>query len=299
MTLRAAPLVSVGLPTYRRPEQLDASARSVLDQSVKDLELVISDNASGGRTDEVLAALATDPRVRVLRQDRNRGATANFNAVIAALCGRYRMLLADDDCLSRRYVERCLATLRADPGLVLVAGEARWPPDVRDTVGPRPIDLSQDDACARVRHYLAEVTDNSVFFGLAPATAWERVPPLRNVVGNDWLFVLSFAVQGRVRTLPDVWIERASGGASDGIASLVQALGVPPAQRRAPYLFLARHVAEEIVWRSPAARAELAPWRRAALAMRSVQRPLRIHQENPVFPPSRVAALALRLLGSA
>ena len=79
MTNRS-PRVSIGLPTYNRPELLALVLECFRQQTFADFELVISDNASpdpgGAKLCERYANL--DPRFRYVRQPVNQGAERNF-----------------------------------------------------------------------------------------------------------------------------------------------------------------------------------------------------------------------------
>ena len=77
------PRISVVLPTFNRAPVLGVSARTVLDQSIRDLELIIVDDGSADETETVVAALG-DRRVRYLPLSGNRGQAAARNAGIAA-----------------------------------------------------------------------------------------------------------------------------------------------------------------------------------------------------------------------
>src|SRR5436309_10768157 len=85
-----APLVSIGVPTYERAATLERAVQSALAQTHDRLEVVISDNGSGDRTEELCRELAArDPRVRYLRHERNLGSTANFNHLFEVCSGEY------------------------------------------------------------------------------------------------------------------------------------------------------------------------------------------------------------------
>lgn len=74
-----SPRVSVILPTFRRGDSglLSAAIDSILDQSLRELELLIVDDASTDSTAGIIAeAMLRDPRVSVIRHARNIGLPA-------------------------------------------------------------------------------------------------------------------------------------------------------------------------------------------------------------------------------
>ena len=118
-----SPLVSIGIPTYRRAEKLERAVGSVLGQTYSNLEVVISDNASDDGTEAFCRALCErEGRVRYLRSPVNLGPTANFNILFGELRGDYAMLLSDDDWLDHSYIASCLAVLDRAPATCWSAG---------------------------------------------------------------------------------------------------------------------------------------------------------------------------------
>src|SRR5512147_185345 len=113
-------LVSIGLPVYNGENFLEAAVRSVLSQSLDDLQLVISDNASTDRTAEICRDYAAaDPRVVYLRNETNLGAAPNYNRTFHESTGRYFKWLAHDDQMGPQYLERTVGALEARPEAVL------------------------------------------------------------------------------------------------------------------------------------------------------------------------------------
>lgn len=107
------PLVSVCIPVYNARPFVAAAIRSVLDQTLKDFELVIIDNAStDGTLDEV--SQFNDPRIRVLRNPANIGAEGNWNRCLGEARGKYIKILPADDLLYPRILEKQVAVLE-DP----------------------------------------------------------------------------------------------------------------------------------------------------------------------------------------
>ena len=92
------PLVSVGVPVFNGEAFLEDAIRSVLAQTLDDLELILCDNASNDRTAEICRDYeGRDPRVRYFRNPRNLGAAANYNLAFSHARGRYFKWLAHDD----------------------------------------------------------------------------------------------------------------------------------------------------------------------------------------------------------
>ncbi|HEX2525698.1 MAG TPA: glycosyltransferase, partial [Geminicoccus sp.] len=94
--------------------------QSVQAQTMTDLELVISDNASTDRTGMICQDLAAaDPRIRYFRNERNLGAGANYNIAFAKSRGTYFKWLAHDDRIKPGYLAATVAALDAAPDAVL------------------------------------------------------------------------------------------------------------------------------------------------------------------------------------
>ena len=91
-------MVSVIIPSYNRSGSIERSARSVLNQTYTDLELIIVDDCSADNTREVVDALAKeDARVRYICHEHNQGACAARNTGIDAAVGEYIAFQDSDD----------------------------------------------------------------------------------------------------------------------------------------------------------------------------------------------------------
>ncbi len=89
--------VSVILPTYNCAQFLTEAARSVLRQSLKDLELIIINDGSCDNTDEIIKELEEDKRMIYLRNDRKRGLSFSRNRGVRAASSNFIALLDADD----------------------------------------------------------------------------------------------------------------------------------------------------------------------------------------------------------
>lgn len=115
-----APTVSVGVPVHNGAAYLEQTLEALLDQTFTDFEIVVCDNASTDRTQEIVEAFAArDDRVRAVRNPTNIGLGRNFNRVFQLARGRYFRWAMADDLVERSNLADCVATLEADPGAVL------------------------------------------------------------------------------------------------------------------------------------------------------------------------------------
>jgi glycosyltransferase involved in cell wall biosynthesis len=112
------PLVSVVLPTYQRADVLGRAVRSVLSQTVTDLELLVVDDGSTDGTAELVEQITrTDPRVRYLQQP-NGGAPRARNLGIRHARGPYTAFQDSDDEWEPTFLERLLPFVRSHPGVL-------------------------------------------------------------------------------------------------------------------------------------------------------------------------------------
>lgn len=114
------PLVSIGLPVYNGEKFIAEAISSILAQTFKDFELLISDNASTDSTPEVCRRFAIqDSRIRYERLGRNVGAARNFNLLVDRAHGSLFKWAAHDDLLKPEYLEKCVAALKSQPEALL------------------------------------------------------------------------------------------------------------------------------------------------------------------------------------
>ena len=106
--MSAVPPVAVGLPVYNGEKHIALTLDSILAQTFGDFELIISDNASTDRTEEICRDYAgRDRRIRYIRNPENLGASRNYNKVFEVSSGGplFRWA-AHDDLLAPTCLEK-------------------------------------------------------------------------------------------------------------------------------------------------------------------------------------------------
>jgi len=75
----AKPVVSVIMPAFNREKYIAESIKSALSQSFKDFELIIIDDGSTDKTFQIAKSFEKDPRVRVVKNEKNLGIAKTRN----------------------------------------------------------------------------------------------------------------------------------------------------------------------------------------------------------------------------
>jgi glycosyltransferase involved in cell wall biosynthesis len=115
------PKVSVLIPTYGYARFLPEAIDSVLGQEFRDFELIVSDDASGDGSADIIRGYASrDPRVRAHVQEKNLGMVANWNWCLGQARGQYvKFLFGDDRLESRQALGRMAVALDVNPSATL------------------------------------------------------------------------------------------------------------------------------------------------------------------------------------
>lgn len=200
------PLVSLGLPVYNGANYLAEALESLLLQTYRNWEIILSDNGSTDATEGICRSFAArDARIQYHREPVNRGATWNFNRVVDLAQGPLFRWAAHDDVCAPELLERCVEAMAAHPRAVLChtrtrvigpVGEALCDYDIRlrtdaDRVGPRFHDLiCVDHACFPI-------------FGVIRTDVLKRTRLLGQYSGSDRNLLAELAMHGPFHEVPE------------------------------------------------------------------------------------------------
>lgn len=109
------PTISVLIPVWNGLPFIRETIESVLSQDFTDWELIISDNCSTDGTREFLDSLR-DSRIRVLKQETNRGIFGNLNVLFREATSEFSQILCADDYLLPGGLGRVVETWNTQDG---------------------------------------------------------------------------------------------------------------------------------------------------------------------------------------
>ena len=118
------PLVSVCIPAYNNAGYIKDTIDSILNQTYKNIELIIVDDCSTDNTLAVLHAI-DDNRVKVYENEQNLGMSGNWNKCLSLCEGEYAKLICADDVLAPSALECEVEALIQNPTAVIAESDTK------------------------------------------------------------------------------------------------------------------------------------------------------------------------------
>ena len=215
-----SPKVSIGIPVYNGAKYLELALDSLIHQSFWDLEIIISDNASTDRTEEICRSYQSrDDRIIYHRNDTNIGAAGNYKKVFELARGEYFKWMAHDDRCSPNYIEECVKILDQDPEVVstfprfelIDESDRTYPQAAENTyITPEltiatniPRKFMSANARERYADVLFKTTECYEFFGLSRREIIERTSQHDAYYGSDKVLLCELAMMGKIKEVLD------------------------------------------------------------------------------------------------
>jgi glycosyltransferase involved in cell wall biosynthesis len=114
------PLVSLLIPTHNNGQTVANTISSCVNQTFKDLEIVVYDEASKDNTRQIISEFAAqDSRIRVLTNEINSGAVLAWRKLLHEARGQWSGLVFSDDILMPTFVEKLVEPLQRNPNCLI------------------------------------------------------------------------------------------------------------------------------------------------------------------------------------
>lgn len=203
------PLVSIGLCARNGAEYLRGALDSLLAQTYKNFEVIISNNASTDGTREICEEYAKrDRRIRYIRQKENIGSFGNYDFVRKEGRGDYFMWAACDDFWHPLFLEKCIKRFGEAPDTIMVFPNFCAFDDASRVMKLNPekyFPFSQD-IYKRIKTYILHRSQNgkiTMIYGL-----WKKNIPADLIslsdCHGDTIFMLRTLLSGCFANVPEV-----------------------------------------------------------------------------------------------
>ncbi len=206
MATGARPRVTVGVPVYNAEAFLEHTLDSLLAQTFDDFEIIVSDNGSTDRTEEICRTYAaTHPRIRYHRHEVNRGAAWNHNRLFELARGEFFKWNSADDLCAPEFLARCVAALDDQPGAVLACANILEIDEHGQPLGSRvtPDEVVSDDPVTRFARH-AELDHLCIhIYGVIRTDILRQTDRIGSYTDSDRVLLAHLALFGRFVVLPD------------------------------------------------------------------------------------------------
>ena len=103
-------MVSICIPAYNGQKYLQGCIDSAINQTYKDIEIIIVDDGSQDKTFEIATEYAAkDSRIKIFRNKKNLGLVLNWNKCLKLATGIWIKFLFQDDYLELNCVEQMIS----------------------------------------------------------------------------------------------------------------------------------------------------------------------------------------------
>lgn len=214
------PLVSIILPVYNREDVIEETIKCAINQSYKNIELIISDNCSTDNTWKILEGYAkADERIKIYKTDKNLGPVLNWKNCLDKVSGEYTKILWSDDLISLDFIEKTLARFDFETAFVM-SGVNIFGLNLEDIKATSKYQINEEYT---ITHYLKDILIyDKIGFPVSPCCAIfrtqdilksfiEEIPNLDNLefkrfgAGNDLLlFLLSTRGYKKIKCVPEI-----------------------------------------------------------------------------------------------
>jgi glycosyltransferase involved in cell wall biosynthesis len=205
---KSNPRLSVGLPVYNGENFLAEALDSLLGQTFEDFELIISDNASTDRTEEICRAYASrDRRIRYTRNRENMGAAWNYNHLFHLASGEYFKWAAHDDVLHSDFLLKTVAALDRNPSVVLAYARVITIDQRGNPIGRDERRLRTDSVKPNVRFHdsVCVDIDGLAIFGVSRRDVLKKTKLIASYVGSDRPLLAELLLAGPFYEVPE-WL---------------------------------------------------------------------------------------------
>lgn len=216
--MQKEPLVSFSIVTFNRCEKLKKALDSVINQTYKNLEIIIADNHSEDGTEELCREYAAkDPRIKYFRHNENLGMTANANFAVKQATGKYFFGLCDDDWLDLDFIEKYIDFANVHPDYTMTVPLAKiYDEDYNFIHETKGYKIDQNSMPERVRKLL-EIYSSCVWSGLCRMDIVRQMLDcddviMKNRLFEDWGYTLKFIIAGKVAFIDNTYFHKLQGG---------------------------------------------------------------------------------------
>jgi glycosyltransferase involved in cell wall biosynthesis len=250
------------MPVYNGEKYVGESIQAHLNQTYSDFELILTDNASTDRTEEICRSYAArDPRVKYHRNPQNIGVAGNFRRGFDLAVAPYFRWSPSDDLVSPNLLQRAVEILESDPSIFVAYPRTKLIDDKGLITADfdENLHLLDDRPSERWKGVRRNIRMGNLPYGLSRSSILRKTGLLRNYTGGDFPLIAEMSLYGKFFEIPDAFFyRRMHEQASSAMKNTADVMSLyDPKKRRKLFLYNWVHLGANL---KSAARAPISLW---------------------------------------
>ncbi|MFA5284776.1 MAG: glycosyltransferase family 2 protein [Smithellaceae bacterium] len=216
------PKISILIPTYNRAAFLRNALDSIVAQNARDIECVISDNASSDDTAEIVKSFQKNHAyIKYFRNEANLGFDSNILASLSRATGEYVWLFGDDDYMLPGAIGVVRETIARNYNLALVyVNYSISSRDFKKIIKRRAVPLYKNKLCKTSDDCLKTILCDLTFMSslVFQRALYPAVRNCENFIGSGFIhfyIVLSILKRNRSYIIAEPYVKNRSGNSGD------------------------------------------------------------------------------------
>jgi glycosyltransferase involved in cell wall biosynthesis len=202
-------LLSIMMPIFNGERFLTDAIESLLNQTYKNIEIIILDNISTDKTAEICKNfIEKDKRIKYVLDSKRRNPHDAANKLSEYITGEFCMLACDDDVWESTFAEKLISVLKENESLSLAYSNAKYI-DIDGIKGEklilprRAIITSKQNKIKSIGYYLFSRRVVPIIFGIYRSKKYISALPFRTfddtIADVDNLFIINILINGNVQ----------------------------------------------------------------------------------------------------
>jgi len=211
MTANRPVRLSIGLPVYNGERFIRFALDALVQQTYRDFEVIISDNASTDGTMLICQEYAQRyPNIRYFRNPENIGAAENFNRLFEMGHGEYFKWAAADDVISPTFLEQCVQVLDANPSVALCYSKVNRINSSGEVDGTYDYPMWVSNPAPHVRFSDLILVNHFcvAIFGVIRRSVLAQTPLIGKYVGSDRVLLAELGLRGQMVEIQEYLFHR-------------------------------------------------------------------------------------------
>ncbi len=205
-------LLTILIPAYNEDKYILETLQSVKDQTFKDFNCIISDNASSDETGRICQSFVKDePRFQYIKQEKNIGSSRNTEFLVQQVKTEFSMVFSGHDVLEPTFVEKTLFAINSNPSISFVFSKAIGINEKSQLIDDEFMYQTYNftgNCLSRYIQSVREISNCTIYQSIVRTKLFQKYSFVHDSLGDDHIFISYLLWHGELHTVDEVLYKR-------------------------------------------------------------------------------------------